>query len=343
MAHLHGYIPYFYATLPSENFTAADCERFKVTRIRLTKTFLLDDRILLAKFSRRSSKRIARKRRHRGRSRPFGGIGTQDQRLRFSARGEKNPNVEDQRSVAAIHRHIATNSRKRILLDGKQNASGRIQNFRDEHRFWNSVRKMFLDRTRWTRRSWLKIDGWFEHCRMQLDRNSSWKIFYSLQCDAWHHATVKNTITVIDRISPSFFLLFSLCSCQIELDVWAHHIISHPADGDWQRIAPLRIMSYDIECAGRKGLSSIEDLMKRSRSFSREGIFPEPEHDPVIQIASMVIRQGEKAEFIKTVFTLGTCANIAGVGVIECHTEQELLEVRHKARWDPSQRWFSVS
>ncbi len=34
-----------------------------------------------------------------------------------------------------------------------------------------------------------------------------------------------------------------------------------------------RILSFDIECAGRKG------------------IFPEPEKDPVIQIANMVIRQ----------------------------------------------------
>ncbi len=30
MARLHGYIPYFYASKPSETFTAADCERFKV-------------------------------------------------------------------------------------------------------------------------------------------------------------------------------------------------------------------------------------------------------------------------------------------------------------------------
>jgi hypothetical protein len=48
------------------------------------------------------------------------------------------------------------------------------------------------------------------------------------------------------------FVLF-IDRCQMEVDVWANDIISHPADGDWQRIAPLRIMSYDIECAGRKG------------------------------------------------------------------------------------------
>ena len=45
--------------------------------------------------------------------------------------------------------------------------------------------------------------------------------------------------------------------------------------GEWQRIAPFRILSFDIECAGRKG------------------IFPEPEHDPVIQIANVVTVQGE--------------------------------------------------
>lgn len=50
--------------------------------------------------------------------------------------------------------------------------------------------------------------------------------------------------------------------------------ISHAPEGDWQKIAPLRILSFDIECAGRKG------------------IFPEAEHDPVIQIANMVTRQG---------------------------------------------------
>lgn len=32
-------------------------------------------------------------------------------------------------------------------------------------------------------------------------------------------------------------------------------VISHPPEGEWQRIAPLRVLSFDIECAGRKGLS----------------------------------------------------------------------------------------
>jgi DNA polymerase delta subunit 1 len=51
--------------------------------------------------------------------------------------------------------------------------------------------------------------------------------------------------------------------------------ISHAPEGEWQKIAPLRILSFDIECAGRKG------------------IFPEAQMDPVIQIANMVTRQGD--------------------------------------------------
>lgn len=50
--------------------------------------------------------------------------------------------------------------------------------------------------------------------------------------------------------------------------------ISHLPEDEWSRIAPLRILSFDIECAGRKG------------------IFPEANQDPVIQIANMVTRQG---------------------------------------------------
>ena len=92
------------------------------------------------------------------------------------------------------------------------------------------------------------------------------------------------------------------------MDVAWNALISHAPEGEWSTVAPLRILSFDIECAGRKG------------------IFPEPEKDPVIQIANMVVRQGEKEPFIRNVFTLDTCAQIVGSQVISCSKEQELLE-----------------
>ena len=85
-------------------------------------------------------------------------------------------------------------------------------------------------------------------------------------------------------------------------------MISHAPDGQWSRIAPLRILSFDIECAGRKG------------------IFPEAQIDPVIQIANMVTRQGENKPFVRNVFTLNTCANIVGSQVLSYHDEAEMLQ-----------------
>lgn len=96
--------------------------------------------------------------------------------------------------------------------------------------------------------------------------------------------------------------------CQLELDVLCKDIISHTVEGEWLKIAPLRILSFDIECAGRKGT------------------FPEPDKDPVIQIANMVIRQGDKDPFIRNVMTLNTCASIVGSQVLSFPKENELLK-----------------
>ncbi|XP_030845112.1 DNA polymerase delta catalytic subunit isoform X2 [Strongylocentrotus purpuratus] len=95
---------------------------------------------------------------------------------------------------------------------------------------------------------------------------------------------------------------------QIEIDVAWDRFISHPPDGQWEKVAPFRILSFDIECAGRKG------------------IFPEAEKDPVIQIANMVIRQGERDPFIRNIFTLNTCAPIVGSQVMSFKTEHEMLQ-----------------
>ncbi|PCH44386.1 delta DNA polymerase [Wolfiporia cocos MD-104 SS10] len=96
--------------------------------------------------------------------------------------------------------------------------------------------------------------------------------------------------------------------CQIELSVRWDQVISHSPEGQWSKIAPLRILSFDIECAGRKG------------------IFPEPNIDPVIQIANMVTRQGENKPFIRNVFTLNTCAHIAGSQVLSFDDEAKMLD-----------------
>ena len=42
-------------------------------------------------------------------------------------------------------------------------------------------------------------------------------------------------------------------TAQLEVDVLWNKFTSHAPDDDWQKIAPLRIFSFDIECAGRKG------------------------------------------------------------------------------------------
>lgn len=95
--------------------------------------------------------------------------------------------------------------------------------------------------------------------------------------------------------------------CQYEADVAWTKLVSHAPEGDWGRVAPFRILSFDIECAGRKG------------------VFPEPEKDPVIQIANCVQRQGEKEPFLRVVFTLGTCAPIVGQKVLSFDKESDLL------------------
>ncbi|KAF8801312.1 hypothetical protein BYT27DRAFT_7198397 [Phlegmacium glaucopus] len=100
---------------------------------------------------------------------------------------------------------------------------------------------------------------------------------------------------------------FRRSHCQLEITVRYDNIISHAPEGHWSKIAPLRILSFDIECAGRKG------------------IFPEASTDPVIQIANMVTRQGEQKPFIRNVFTLNTCSHIVGSQVLSFDEEAKML------------------
>ena len=107
-------------------------------------------------------------------------------------------------------------------------------------------------------------------------------------------------------------ILYPQTKCQIEADISFEDFLSHAAEGEWQNIAPLRILSFDIECKGRKG------------------IFPEAGVDSVIQIANMVALQGDRQPFIRNVFALDECAPIVGSDVRSYgkNEEKKMLEVR---------------
>ncbi|KAH7033452.1 DNA polymerase delta catalytic subunit [Microdochium trichocladiopsis] len=96
-------------------------------------------------------------------------------------------------------------------------------------------------------------------------------------------------------------------NCQIEAEISYHQLVSHEPKGEWSKMAPLRILSFDIECAGRKG------------------IFPEPEIDPVIQIANVVTRFGETKPFVRNVFCLDTTSPIVATQILEFHDEKDML------------------
>ena len=96
-------------------------------------------------------------------------------------------------------------------------------------------------------------------------------------------------------------------NCQIEAYVNYKDVIAHPNDGEWAKMAPLRILSFDIECAGRKG------------------IFPEADQDPVIQIANVVTRYGEPKPFVRNVFCLDTCSLIVNTQIFEFDAEEKML------------------
>lgn len=96
-------------------------------------------------------------------------------------------------------------------------------------------------------------------------------------------------------------------NCQIEAVCSYLDLVAHEPTGEWSKMAPLRIMSFDIECAGRKG------------------IFPEANQDPVIQIANAVTKYGEKKPFIRNVFCLDTTGSIVATQVLEFAQEEKML------------------
>ena len=97
-------------------------------------------------------------------------------------------------------------------------------------------------------------------------------------------------------------------NCQLELDVHYSNVSGHKPEGHWQRLAPLRILSFDIECVNEKGKG-----------------FPTPEIAKVIQIAAVLKNIISPDYVCKVVWTLDTCADIPGATVLEFSSEVDLL------------------
>ncbi|KAF6167135.1 hypothetical protein GIB67_029773 [Kingdonia uniflora] len=95
--------------------------------------------------------------------------------------------------------------------------------------------------------------------------------------------------------------------CQLEIDCLYSDLVSHEPEGEFSKMAPFRVLSFDIECAGRKGF------------------FPDAKHDPVIQVANLVTLQGENQPFVRNIMTLKSCSPIVGVDVMSFDTEREVL------------------
>ena len=83
---------------------------------------------------------------------------------------------------------------------------------------------------------------------------------------------------------------------QLEIDVvdYTTMVFHKKCEGQYAKIAPLRILSFDIEC------------------LSAKGKFPVSECDPIIQIANLCQMSDSDEPFVRNVFTLNTCAPIVG-------------------------------
>lgn len=147
----------------------------------------------------------------------------------------------------------------------------------------------------------VQIDGFGMKSFMTYESNVLFALRFMIDCNVvggnWIEVPVGKYKKTVRNLSY----------CQLEFDCLYSDLISHAPEGEFSKMAPFRILSFDIECAGRKGH------------------FPEPTQDPVIQVANLVTLQGENQPFIRNVMTLNSCSPIAGVDVLSFDTEREVL------------------
>ena len=100
-----------------------------------------------------------------------------------------------------------------------------------------------------------------------------------------------------------------ISNCQIEAWCQVEDVLPLSTHGEYSKLAPLRILSIDIECS------------------SEGGHFPVPEKDPVIQISNICIEFGADSEpIVQKMFSFKTCADIVGVDVHSFDKEEDMLK-----------------
>ena len=101
-------------------------------------------------------------------------------------------------------------------------------------------------------------------------------------------------------------------TCQIEVSASYKNIIAHSPNkgGEFSRIAPLRILSFDIECA------------------NKDGHFPSYKNDPVIQISNICVEFGRNNNepIVQNLFSLKECADITGAKIHNYEKEADMLK-----------------
>lgn len=102
---------------------------------------------------------------------------------------------------------------------------------------------------------------------------------------------------------------YQISTCQIEITINYKDVISHKPEGEYAKIAPIRILSFDIEAA------------------SESGSFPNAKKDPVIQISNYLVEFGKNNNkpISNTLFSYKSCSHIPGADVICFDKEDELL------------------
>ena len=99
------------------------------------------------------------------------------------------------------------------------------------------------------------------------------------------------------------------CTSQLEIDILDYRNLQSMkcSEGKYQKIAPLRILSFDIEC------------------LPDQGKFPTPEKDPIIQIGNICQILGQEEPYVRNIFTLESCAPIVGTQVFTFKKEDDML------------------